>query len=89
MAGIHTPKSRCTIQNVAAISGDVMHILGTNEHPRRFLELPICGEWHPECIKAVILLGSLHVHGVSQFQIFALGQKKPADQLKGRLLCGN
>ena len=32
---------------MASVNGNIMHILGAGEQPRRLLEGAISGEWHP------------------------------------------
>ena len=47
VAGIAAPHAGGGIDDLAAVDGDVMHILGAGEQPRRFLEGPVGGERHP------------------------------------------
>jgi hypothetical protein len=48
VAGIAAPHPGGGIEDFAAVGGEVMHILGAGEHPRRTLEGAVCGVRHPE-----------------------------------------
>src|SRR5262245_64367108 len=48
MAGIDAPEAGRAVDHLAAVDRDVMHALGGSEQPRRFLELPVGREGHPE-----------------------------------------
>src|SRR5260221_2436370 len=47
MTGIGAPHARRGVDDLAAVDGKVMHVLGTREQPRRLLEGAIGGERHP------------------------------------------
>jgi len=49
VAGIGAPHAGRSIDDVAAVDGDVVHPLGAGEQPWRLLEGAIGGERHPVC----------------------------------------
>jgi hypothetical protein len=49
MAGIDAPQPRSAVQNLASVTGGVVHVLRPDQHAGRLLELPVCREGHPEC----------------------------------------
>ena len=65
MAGIDAPEAGRAVDHLAAVDGGVVHALGGSEQPRRFLELPVGRERHPERIglQGVRLL--MKGHGVA------------------------
>ena len=50
VAGIDAPEAGRAVDHLAAVDGGVVHALGGSEQPRRFLELPVGRERHPERI---------------------------------------
>ena len=50
MAGIDAPENGRAVDYLAAVDRGVVHALGGSEQPRRFLELPVGCERHPERI---------------------------------------
>ena len=46
MATIYAPQTRGRVENLAAVGGGIMHAFGSDQHPRRALELPVGGERH-------------------------------------------
>src|SRR5260370_13428992 len=53
MAGVATPHARGGIDDLAAVNGEIMHVLGAGEQPRRLLEGPVGGKRHPVRRKVV------------------------------------
>src|SRR5690606_40700835 len=49
VASIHAPQTSSPVEHLPAIRGSIMHVLCSNQHSRRLLELPVCGKRHPEC----------------------------------------
>ena len=47
MAGIAAPHAGGGVDDLAAVDGEIMHVLGAGEQPRVFLERPVGGERHP------------------------------------------
>ena len=53
MACIAAPQTCCAIENLAAVGGGVIHILGTCDHARAFLEGAVRRKRHPPGFKIV------------------------------------
>ncbi len=47
VAGVAAPHARRGVDDLAAIDGKIMHVLGAGEQSRRLLEGPVGGERHP------------------------------------------
>jgi len=47
VAGIAAPHAGGGVDDLAAVDGEIMHVLRTREQPRVFLERPVGGERHP------------------------------------------
>src|SRR3954466_13766884 len=48
MPRVHTPQAGARVEDLTALGRPVVHALGTDEEPRRLLELAVRGERHPE-----------------------------------------
>ncbi len=48
VAGVHAPETGRAVQHLAAVLGEVVHVLGRGEQARRALELPVRRERHQE-----------------------------------------
>src|SRR5437879_13008064 len=92
MPRIGAPHARCGVDDLAAVDGKVMHVLGAGEQSRRLLEGPVGGEWHPvrgEVVRdvdgggawALVQHGGLLRFGklasLAQGISFAAGRKRP------------
>jgi hypothetical protein len=49
VTGIGASHARRGVDDLAAIDGKIVHVLGAGEEPRCFFEGPVGGEWHPMC----------------------------------------
>ena len=48
VAGVDAPQAGGAVEDLAAVGGRVVHVLGGHEHARRLLELAVRRERHPE-----------------------------------------
>jgi hypothetical protein len=53
VARVAAPEPGGAVQHLAPVRRLVMHPVGADEHARRFLELPVRGERHPEGAQVV------------------------------------
>ena len=51
VARVRAPQARRAVEHLAPVSRDEMHVARRDEHARRFLELPVRRERHPERIE--------------------------------------
>src|SRR6185312_2924247 len=63
MARVHAPKTSAGIEQFPARFIEVVHAVGTREHARLCLELPVRRERQPERAKVV---GTIHVPDVTE-----------------------
>ena len=53
VTGVGAPHARRGVDDLAAVDGEVVHVLGAGEEPRRLLEGAVGGERHPVCGEVV------------------------------------
>ena len=53
MARVAAPQARRPVQHLPPVGRGIVHVACRHEHARRFLELPVRGEGHPEGIEVV------------------------------------
>ncbi len=95
VAGIGAPHAGCGVDDLAAVDGEVMHVLGAGEQPRRLLEGPVGGERHPVRGKVVGHVDgggawALVQHGgLFEFRSVALSRKLSASSRDGNATAGS
>src|SRR5262249_42392087 len=67
MASIDAPEARRAVDHLAAVDAGVIHALGGGEQPRRFLELPVRRERHPEGLEVEGVGNLVNRHGATPF----------------------
>jgi hypothetical protein len=67
MAGIDAPEPGGAVDHLAAVNAGVIHALGGGDQPRRFLELPVCRERHPEGFEVEGVGNLVNRHGATPF----------------------
>src|SRR5690242_13531811 len=67
MAGVDTPQPRGAVDHLAAVDAGVIHALGGGEQPRRFLELPVGRERHPEGLEVEGVGKLVNRHGPTPY----------------------
>jgi hypothetical protein len=48
VAGVYAPQAGGAVEDLPVVGRPVVHAFGAGEETRRFLELPVCRERHPE-----------------------------------------
>ena len=52
--GVHAPQAGGAVEHLAAIVGDIVHVLGADQQARRRLERAIRGEGHPKGVEGEV-----------------------------------